>query len=105
MDEIIRSVEASNDAPERASSRLKSQIFSKLISLQQAEGPLRILSESKASGEQLCVFERAVALLPSAELQSRNPCAVCNARVLGEHVENAPIYWSGCAYAGFCGHS
>ena len=66
-----------------ASSRLKSQIFSKLISLQQAEGPLRILSESKASGEQLCVFERAVALLPSAELQSRNPCAVCHARVLG----------------------
>ena len=105
MDEMIRSAEASNEAPERASSRLKSQIFSKLISLQQAEGPLRILSETRASGEQLCVFERAVALLPSEELQSRNPCAVCHARVLGEHVENAPIYWSGCAYARFCGHS
>ena len=105
MDDLIRSAEASYDAPERASSRLKSRIFSKLISLQQAEGPLRILSESKASGEQLCVFESAVALLPSEELQSRNPCAVCHARVLGERVENAPIYWPGCAYARFCGHS
>jgi hypothetical protein len=105
MDDIIRKAEVSMDAPARASSRLKSRIFSKLLSLQQAEGPLRVLSASRASGEQLCVFEHAVALLPSENLQSRNPCAVCHARLLGESVENAPIFWPGCPYARFCGHS
>ncbi len=104
IDDILSAAEASGNAPERASSRLKSRILSRLIALEQAEGPLRILSESKASGERLCVFEEAVALLPE-ELQSRNLCAVCHARIMGERVENAPIYWSGCAYTRFCGHS
>lgn len=91
------------DAP-GASSRLKSRIFSELIRREQAEGPLRVLSESRDAGEHLCVFEHAVAMLPSEDLQSRNPCAVCHARVLGERVENAPIYWPGCAYSQYCGH-
>ena len=105
MEETIRSAESVSPIHERASSRLKSRIFSKLVALEQAEGPLRMLSQSRDSGEQLCIFEQAVAILPSEDLQSRNPCAVCHARVLGEHVENAPIYWPGCAYARFCGHS
>ncbi|MEO8050378.1 MAG: hypothetical protein ABI833_08200 [Acidobacteriota bacterium] len=104
IDEIIREAELSSEAPKRASSRLKSRILSTLVSLQQAEGSLRILSESRDHGEQLCVFEHAVAILPSEELQSRNPCAVCHARLLAEHVENAPIYWPGCPYARFCEH-
>ncbi len=104
MDDIIRKAETSDLAPEHASSRLKSRILSMLIALQQDEGPLRILSESRDSGGQLCVFERAVAMLPSEKLQSRNPCAVCHARLLGEHVEGAPIYWPGCPYARYCGH-
>ncbi|MBI4910248.1 MAG: hypothetical protein HY820_41905 [Acidobacteria bacterium] len=104
MDDIIRSAERSIDAPEKASSRLKSRILSELILMEQAEGPLRILSQSRAAGEQLCIFEHAVALLPSDDLQSRNPCAVCHARLLGEHVENAPIYWPGCPYSRYCGH-
>ena len=104
MDKIIREAEEGASAPSQAPSRLKSTILSSLIELEQADGPLRILAESKAAGEQLCVFEHIVAALPSDNLQSRNPCAVCHARLLGEHVERAPIYWPGCPYARFCGH-
>ena len=103
MDDVIRN--AQRAAPSaKASSRLKSRILSKLMALQQSEGPLRILSESRDAGEPLCAFERAVALLPSKVLQSRNPCAVCHARLLGETVEDAPLFWRGCPYARFCGH-
>ena len=91
-------------APEEASSRLKSKLLSRLIELEQAEGPLRMLSANRAQGDELCVFEHLVAALPSESLQSRNPCAVCHARVLGERVEKAPIFWPGCPYAQFCGH-
>ena len=91
-------------APKHASSRLKSRILSKLIALEQAEGPLRVLSANRADGDALCVFERMVAAMPSENLQSRNPCAVCHARVLAERVEKASIYWPGCPYAQFCGH-
>ena len=104
MDEILRQAEEEAPVPARASSILRSRILSSLIRLEQAEGPLRILSETKAAGEALCVFEHIVAALPSEDLQSRNPCAVCHARVLGERVENAPIFWPGCPYARFCGH-
>lgn len=104
IDDVLRKAQESPDVPAQASSRLKSRILSNLISLEQAEGPLRILSDSRDAGERLCVFEHAVAALPSDNLQSRNPCAVCHARILGEHVENAPIFWPGCPYATFCGH-
>jgi hypothetical protein len=103
-DDLIREAQNSQTVPAGASSRLKSRLFSALIALEQAEGPLRVLSETKGAGGHLCVFEQAVAILPSENLQSRNPCAVCHARLLGEHVENAPIYWPGCPYANFCGH-
>jgi hypothetical protein len=104
IDDVIRKAQESSNVPAHGSSRLKSRIFSTLISLEQAEGPLRILSETRDAGGSLCVFEHAVAMLPSENLQSRNPCAVCHARVLGERVENAPIYWPGCPYSRFCGH-
>ena len=51
MDEIIRSAEDAASGPATASSRLKSRIFSKLVALEQSEGPLRVLSESRAAGE------------------------------------------------------
>ena len=102
MDHLIRKAERASAA--NASSRLKARILSKLVALEQAEGPLRILSASKDAGEQLCIFEHAVAMLPSTDLQSRNPCAVCHARILGEKVENAPIFWPGCPYSRYCGH-
>ena len=104
LQQILRAAEGEAEAPPRVSSRLKSRIFSKLIQMEQEQGPLRILSESRAAGEELCIFEAAVAAIPSDDLQSRNPCAVCHARVLGERVEQAPIYWPGCAYTKFCGH-
>jgi len=33
--------------------------------------------------------------------KSLNLCRVCHARVLAEHMENAPIYWNGCPYVEF----
>jgi hypothetical protein len=102
IDELITHCEAVFDAPEHASSRLKSRILSSLVALEQAEGPLRTLAESESAGGKLCVFERLVTLLPSEDLQSRNPCRVCHARILAENVENPPIYWPGCPYVRFC---
>ena len=102
MDELIRKAEMAPAV--NASSRLKARILSKLVALEQAEGPLRILSDSRDAGEQLCIFEHAVAMLPSKDLQSRNPCAICHARILAEAVENAAIFWPGCPYSRYCGH-
>ena len=104
FEHLMRQSAEAAAAPEEASSRLKSKLLSRLIELEQAEGPLRVLSENRALGDGLCVFEHLVAALPSDDLQSRNPCAVCHARVLGELVEKAPIFWPGCPYAQFCGH-
>lgn len=85
-----------------APSVLKSRIFSALIQAEAAEGTLMSLPECKSHGGQLCVFEQLVAIAPiGTDLKSRNPCRVCHARVLGENVENAPIWWPGCPYAGF----
>ena len=104
LEKLIQQAADAAPAPEKTSSRLQSRLLSKLIELEQAEGPLRALPENRANGDRLCVFEQLVAALPSEDLQSRNPCAVCHARILGERVENAPIYWPGCPYAKFCGH-
>lgn len=104
LGQVLRAAESeAADAP-RVSSRLQSRIFSRMIELEQEQGPLRTLSASREAGEKLCIFEAAVAALPSNDLQARNPCAVCHARLLGESVERAPVYWPGCAYAKFCGH-
>ena len=65
MDSLLRNAEFVADAPERASSRLKSRLLSRLIEMEQAEGPLRVLSASRDDGEHLCVFEHGVAMLPS----------------------------------------
>lgn len=105
FDDLIRQgAEGGEEEVPGARSTLKSRIFSRLIELERDAGPLRILSESRDLGEELCVFEHVVAALPSKELQARNPCSVCHARVLGEEVENAPIFWHGCPYSRFCGH-
>ena len=103
LEELIQAAESSGD-PGSTSTRLKSKIFSRLIELGQAEGPLRPLSECAAHGEALCVFESLVAATGSEKLESKNPCAVCHGRVISERVENAPIYWPGCPYAKFSGH-
>jgi len=86
----------------RAPSRLKSRVFSALIKRQQQSGPLATLDESKTEGRDLCVFEELARLAPLAPGQkSFNYCRICHARVLGEKMENAPIFWDGCPYVRF----
>ncbi len=88
----------SGDAP----ARLKSRIFSRLNLEQAKEGPLASVSESKAQGRPLCVFEEIVEMAPTGEAIKRmNYCRVCHARVLAENMEKAPIWWAGCPYAQF----
>jgi len=84
---------------ELAPARLKAKVYSALM-LQQAEtGPLLSLTETSACGHKLCLFEELVRIAPVGEAaKSLNICRVCHARVLAEHMGNAPIYWSGCPY-------
>jgi hypothetical protein len=85
-----------------APARLKSKIYSALVQHLSATGPLLSLSATKAAGRGLCVFEEVVAALPPGErIGSMNPCRVCHARVLGERLDRAPIYWPHCPYAAF----
>ncbi|HJZ99013.1 MAG TPA: hypothetical protein VKE70_21030 [Candidatus Solibacter sp.] len=86
----------------RAPARLKSRIYSALVERQRHEGPLLSLTEVKAGGRNLCVFEELVQITPLGEpAKQPNFCRVCHARVLAERIENAPVYWSGCPYAQF----
>jgi hypothetical protein len=100
IEDLLRAA-AEAPAPD-APADLKARLYSALIIEERAEAPLRPLAQSKQAGEQLCVFEELVAILPSNDLQSRNPCAVCHARVLGENFEKPPIFWHGCPYVAFC---
>jgi hypothetical protein len=87
---------------ERAPARLKSKVYSSVVAAMAGSGPLLDLSEVKAAGGHLCVFEHAVAVLPiGSTLGSKNPCRVCHARVLGERMDHAPIFWPGCPYSDF----
>ncbi len=82
-----------------APSHLKAKIYSALMRRQAQSGPLMSLSEIKACGEELCVFEELARIAPLGErAKSLNICRACHARVLAEHIEHAPIYWNGCPY-------
>ena len=87
---------------ERAPSRLKSRAYSALIRAQQETGALQSLTQSEADGYGLCVFEKLVQIAPLGE-GAKAPfiCWSCHARILAEHVERAPIFWSNCPYAAF----
>jgi hypothetical protein len=86
----------------RAPSRLKSRIYSALLERQRESGSLLSLSEVKARGRRLCIFEQLVQIAPVGQLAKQpNLCRVCHARVLAENIENAPVYWPGCPYAQF----
>ena len=85
--------------PEVAPARFKARVYSALIMRQAETGSLMSLTETNARGHKLCVFEQLVQIAPLGErAKSLNICRVCHARVLAEHIENAPIYWSGCPY-------
>ena len=98
FEKIADAMPESCDAP----SKLKARIYSHLVQAQAQEGALASLPDCKSSGHELCVFEELVAMAPIGEdMKSANPCRVCHARILGEHVENAPIWWPGCPYVRF----
>ena len=87
---------------ERAPAYLKSRVYSSLVTSMAQFGPLLDLRDVKAAGGHLCVFEHAVAMLPvGAGARSANPCRICHARVLGERLQHAPVFWPGCPYSEF----
>lgn len=87
---------------EQAPASLKARVYSTLLKRQVESGPLASLPESALSGHKLCVFEQIVRISPVGETaKSLNICRTCHARVLAEHMNNAPIYWSGCPYVQF----
>lgn len=94
--------ETKQPTPTRAPSRLKSRIYSALMQAEAAQGPLASLTACEQSGHTLCFWEQFIQItpLPSA-VKALNHCHLCHARVLGEHVEGAPLPWAGCPYAEF----
>jgi hypothetical protein len=101
-DDVFEAIAEASPPPLDAPSTLKSRIYSQLVLLQAEQGPLMSLSECRRAGGELCVFEHLVAIAPLGEaVKSFNPCRVCHARILGERIENAPIWWPGCPYVRF----
>jgi hypothetical protein len=98
-----RLADVSRDAmQERAPARLKSKIYSALVARMAESGSLLDLAETKGAGARLCVFEKALVVLPlGTDIRSMNPCRICHARVLAERMEHAPIFWPGCPYSEF----
>jgi hypothetical protein len=87
---------------EAAPASLKAKLYSALVQRQEEAGPLMSLTECDAHGHKLCVFEYLVRIAPVGEAtKSLNICRVCHARVLAEHMDKPPIYWSGCPYVEF----
>jgi hypothetical protein len=100
LERVSEATESLTD--ERAPARLKSKVYSSVVRRMARSKPLLDLRETKRAGGRLCVFEHAVAVLPvSADIRSMNPCRICHARVLGERMDRAPIFWPGCPYAEF----
>jgi len=100
-DELMERIAETTEPEERrtAPSCLKAKIYSALTLRQAETGPLMGLTEVKAAGSRLCVFEELVRIGSVSErIESLNICRVCHARVLAEHLEHPPIYWKGCAY-------
>ena len=90
------------DAQERAPSSLKARLYTALVREQQATGPLASLDATVSAGRGVCVFEKLVQIAPIGD-EAKTPffCGVCHARILGEHLENPPIFWSNCPYVAF----
>lgn len=94
-------VESTQPGDTAASTRLKSRIYSALIREMEVSGPLLDVTATEET-HGLCVFEKVLDIAPMGERAARfNACSVCHARLLGERVENAPIYWKNCPYVGF----
>jgi hypothetical protein len=102
FEKLASETESEESVAMPAPSRLKSRLYSALVRKQQKSGPLLQIGESKAAGGSLCVFEELMRVTKAGgSVATANYCSICHARVLAEHVENAPIYWSGCPYVAF----
>ena len=100
--ERLASTTEGTEEQEHAPARLKSKIYSAVVKRMANSGPLLDLKETKKEGGRLCVFEYSIALLPvGTEIRSMNPCRICHARVLGERMDHAPVFWPGCPYSKF----
>lgn len=87
---------------EHAPSSLKARLYTALVREQQASGPLASLDSTVAAGYGVCVFEKLVQIAPVGEsLKEPFLCGVCHARILGEHLDRPPIFWSNCPYVAF----
>jgi hypothetical protein len=94
--------ERTDAAGVHAPSTFKSKLYSRLVEMQAESTGLASLSECTEHGFGLCVFEKLVQIAPTGEsIEKLNFCRVCHARVLGERVEGAPIYWPHCPYVQF----
>ena len=98
-DQFFRNLADHDDAAAPAPARLKARIYSALVKESQMESPLRPLSETRRAGYELCLWEKALQIVPG--VGSLNHCRFCHARVLGESLTHAPLPWSGCPYAQF----
>ena len=86
----------------KAGTRLRSRVYTSLVRKQAESGPIASVSETKARGRELCVFEELVQISPVGEAaKSVFFCNTCHARVLAEHMEDPPIWWPHCPYAEF----
>ena len=93
--------DASPDQSAEAPARLKARLYSAMVQQMAAEGPLQSLRTTRAAGQQLCVFERLLCVVPDDRFASTNPCRVCHARILAERFESPPVYWPNCPYVEF----
>ncbi len=92
----------SETADEKAPPSLKARLYSALIRVQQATGPLASLDATVAAGRGICVWEQLVHIAPIGE-GAKSPffCSVCHARVLAERFDYPPIFWPDCPYSDF----
>ena len=99
--EHLAEVTGRGDSSDHAPSRLKSKVYSGLMRYMAQSGPIQSVAETRAT-HPLCVFEEMFQITPlTGNLGSANFCRVCHARVVGEHIENAPIFWGHCPYVRF----
>jgi hypothetical protein len=85
----------------KASTRLKSKLYTALLQEAESTAPLRSIAASRQAGYGLCWWEKTMHAIPSEQVGKFNHCRVCHARFVGELVEDAPLPWEHCPYAKF----
>lgn len=98
----FRRIFAEPGEKEAAPPSLKARLYTRLIREQQESGQLASLDATVAAGHEVCVFEKLVQIAPVGDrLKTPFFCGVCHARIIGEHLNRPPIFWSNCPYVAF----